>query len=72
MNSKEKALQKLKDSGKYISPQGIRYLSKKEQKEKTKDWPKAIHGRKYGMKAQMERHEENREFQRKHGRAWND
>lgn len=69
-SSKGKALNK--HSGKYVSPQGVRYLSKAEQKEKTKDWPKAEHGKDYSMKAQMGRHQENREFQRRTGRAWND
>lgn len=49
-----------------------RRLTLAEQKEKTKNWPKAIPGKEYGMKAQMGKHEENREFQRRTGRAWND
>lgn len=72
MKSKTKALSKFKESGHYFSPQGVRYLNKTEQKEKTKDWPKAVKGREYGMKAQMKKHKENREFQRRTGRAWND
>ncbi len=47
-----------------------RKLTPEEQKFKTRSWPKS--GKEVGMKAQMERHEENREFQRKTGRAWND
>lgn len=49
-----------------------RRLTLAEQREKTKNWPKAEPNREAGMKAQMARTEENMEYQRRHGRAWND
>lgn len=71
MNAKSKVLHKLSASGKIILKKARR-LTPKEQAEKTKDWPRAVPGREYGMKAQMGRHEENLEHQRRFGRAWND
>ena len=41
-------------------------------REKMKNWPTVEKSKKYGMKAQMKKTEENREFQHKTGRAWND
>lgn len=39
MEAKSKAIKVKKDSGHYVSPNGVRYLSKAEQKAKTKSWP---------------------------------
>jgi hypothetical protein len=65
----ERAKQPRKDSGHYVSPQGVRYLSKKESAEKTKNWPKAVKG---GSVAWPETDEQKREHQRRFKRAWND
>ena len=68
-SSKGKALDKV--SGK-IKKKPVRYLTEAEQKEKTKNWPKAEKGKDYSMKAQMGRHQENRNYQKNTGRAYND
>lgn len=60
-HSKGKTLQKLKQP---------RMLTAEESRQKTKNWPKS--GQDESMKAQMSRHGENKAFQRKTGRAWND
>lgn len=64
-----KALEHAKDSGHYVSPQGVRYLSKAEQKEKTKNWPKA---NPKGSVAWPKTDEQKREHQARFHRAWND
>lgn len=48
---------------------GVRLLSKAEQKEKTKHWPKATKG---GSVAWPETEEQKRAYQHKFKRAWND
>ena len=65
---KVKALKHAKDSGHYVSPNGVRYLSKKEQREKTKDWPKANKGSVAWPKTDKQK----REHQQRFHRAWND
>lgn len=69
MTPKDKALQKKKDSGTYVSPNGVRYLSKKEQKEKTKNWNKSD-GK--GSVTSPKTDEQKREHQRRFKRAWNE
>jgi hypothetical protein len=66
---KHKALQKKKDSGHYVSPQGVRYLSKAEQKAKMKDWPNA---KPKGSVEWPKTAEQKRQHQHKFKRAWND
>ncbi len=58
-----------KDSGSYVSPNGVRYLSKKEQKEKTKGWNKGKGG---GTVAFPKTDKQKKEHQNRFGRAWND
>lgn len=65
--AKHKALNK--ESGHYVSPQGVRYLSKKEQKEKTKNWPKS-NGK--STVAFPTTGEHKREHQSRFGRAHNE
>jgi hypothetical protein len=63
---------KKREMAKKIKLPQPRKLTPAEQKEKTKNWLKAEKGRETGMKAQMGRHEENKEHQKRTGRAWND
>ena len=71
MTHKQKALTKKvrKDSGHYVSPQGVRYLSRKESAEKTKHWPRA---NPEGSVAWPKTDEQKRAHQARFGRAWND
>jgi len=60
---------------KYGTPKGkalkkvAKHLSPEEQKEKMKSWPTG-HG--VSQKQQMHRSKQNREYQNKIGRAWNE
>lgn len=56
---------------KHVNAGTGRKLTKAEQAWKTKDWPKA-EKKDYSMTAQSQRHEENRAFQNRNRRAWND
>lgn len=75
MKPKHDVLQRMKES--YEASRKIpshsagtgRKLTLKEQREKTKDWPKAVKG---GSVAWPETAEQKREHQRRFGRAWND
>jgi len=81
MTHKANALKKKvrKDSGHYVSPNGVRYLSRKEQKEKMKGWNKVAvsHGTKdsrfkAGTFGSDTTEKEKRDHQDRFGRAWND
>lgn len=65
-HSHEKAIQK---KGGYVDDKGIRHLSPKEQKEKTKNWPKSD-GK--GSVAWPKTDGQKRQHQHRFGRAWND
>lgn len=82
-NPKSRALNKAHNSSKFKSrAEEIAYnnnpknfSTKKEKKagaERMKNWPKAIKGHDYSIKAQMNRDKENHDFQSRTGRAWND
>lgn len=59
---KSKALKEKKDG--YTDDKGIRHLSKKEQAEKTKNWPKST--------GHTDTDKEKREYQNKYKKAWNE
>lgn len=75
----EKSIRRAKDKGRYISPKGVRYRSKAEQRKMLKSFPSSKVSRetkdprfKAGTFGSDTTEEEKREYQRKHRRAWNE